>query len=102
MDDVQTLDAQIAELMKRREAVLASKRAEVLAAVKQQIAEYGLTAKELGVAGKKGKGKAGDASVVKYRNPTNPELGWTGKGRKPFWVNDFLASGGTLEQLEAH
>lgn len=37
--------------------------------------------------------------VVKYRHPQNPELAWTGRGRKPIWVVEFLDAGGTLEQL---
>lgn len=35
-----------------------------------------------------------------YHNPADPRgKGWTGKGRKPQWVQDWLASGKTLEDL---
>ena len=37
--------------------------------------------------------------AVKYRHPENGDLAWTGRGRQPKWVADFLASGGTIEQL---
>lgn len=37
--------------------------------------------------------------AVKYRHPENGQIGWTGRGRKPKWVVDFLANGGALEQL---
>ncbi len=43
--------------------------------------------------------KVKKAVAVKYRHPENAELAWTGRGRQPKWVSDFLASGGTTEEL---
>lgn len=37
---------------------------------------------------------------VRYRHPDNPSLTWTGRGRKPAWVVEWLDNGGTLDQLE--
>jgi DNA-binding protein H-NS len=37
--------------------------------------------------------------AVKYRHPNDASLEWTGRGRQPRWVGDFLASGGSIEQL---
>ncbi|GGY07242.1 H-NS histone family protein [Paludibacterium paludis] len=36
---------------------------------------------------------------AKYRHPDHPELTWTGRGRKPVWVQELLASGKTMEDL---
>jgi len=36
---------------------------------------------------------------VKYRHPENVELEWTGRGRKPKWVEAWLANGGVLDNL---
>lgn len=33
----------------------------------------------------------------KYRNPSNHEQTWTGRGNKPHWVRDFEKGGGKLE-----
>ena len=33
----------------------------------------------------------------KYRNPNNAEQTWSGRGRKPSWVEELIASGGNLE-----
>lgn len=38
--------------------------------------------------------------MAKYRNPSNGSQEWTGRGRKPKWVEAWLAGGGTLEGLE--
>ena len=35
----------------------------------------------------------------KYRHPKEKGLTWTGRGRKPKWVAEWLAGKGTLEQL---
>lgn len=36
---------------------------------------------------------------IKFRHPTESSLTWTGRGRKPAWVEEHLKQGGTLEQL---
>ena len=35
----------------------------------------------------------------KYRNPTNPKMTWTGRGRTPKWVSEALADGANLADL---
>lgn len=35
----------------------------------------------------------------KYRNPENPEQTWTGRGRRPRWVEDCISNGTDLEEL---
>ncbi|MCK0509517.1 H-NS family nucleoid-associated regulatory protein [Aromatoleum buckelii] len=36
---------------------------------------------------------------VKFRHPNNRELAWSGRGRKPHWVEAWLANGGSLDAL---
>jgi DNA-binding protein H-NS len=36
---------------------------------------------------------------AKYRNPGNPAETWAGRGRKPKWVEDKLATGSSLDDL---
>ncbi|MGA0539597.1 H-NS family nucleoid-associated regulatory protein [Neotabrizicola sp. VNH66] len=40
------------------------------------------------------------ASVAKYANPANPADTWSGRGRKPRWFSEALASGQSAESLE--
>lgn len=38
------------------------------------------------------------AGIPKYRSSIDPSLTWTGKGRKPGWIQTFLDNGGNLEE----
>jgi DNA-binding protein H-NS len=42
------------------------------------------------------------AGVAKFCNPANTAQTWTGHGRKPGWVVEWLASGKPLSELEIH
>lgn len=45
--------------------------------------------------------KAKGTSVkVKYRHPNDASLQWTGRGRKPKWVEAWLSGGGKLDGLQ--
>lgn len=43
-------------------------------------------------------GKRGPVAP-QYRNPADGNQTWTGRGRKPHWVSDFLNGGGSLDDL---
>jgi DNA-binding protein H-NS len=49
----------------------------------------------------RGKAVKGVAAAVqpKYRHPTNPNLTWTGRGKRPAWIAEALAAGKSLEDL---
>jgi DNA-binding protein H-NS len=36
----------------------------------------------------------------KYRHPENPELTWSGRGRKPNWIADAVEAGKSLEDFK--
>lgn len=36
--------------------------------------------------------------AVKYRHPTDPTLQWSGRGRQPKWVKEWLESGKKIEE----
>jgi DNA-binding protein H-NS len=73
------LEAQIAEQR-------AKDRIEVIAQVNADIAEYGLTAKELIFPRKVA---AGVKAQPKYRDPVSGKT-WTGRGRVPNWINPHV------------
>ena len=38
-------------------------------------------------------------AVAKYRHPENPEITWSGRGRKPKWFEAALAAGARAEDM---
>lgn len=36
----------------------------------------------------------------KYRNPRDPSQSWSGRGKRPRWLQDLLQQGATLESLQ--
>ncbi len=92
MSTYRELQEQIAELQKQAEDARRQEVATVVAGIKAKIAEFGITAEDLGYATKgKGRGKASTAAA-KYRDPVSGKQ-WNGKGRKPGWLADAIANG---------
>ena len=47
-----------------------------------------------------GGGRKRKPAAAKYAHPDEPGLTWSGRGRRPRWVNEALESGKTLEDLK--
>ncbi len=83
------------EIVRRKETEKQNLRAEML----RMAAAAGLSlADVIGGVEKKGR-KAVSAGVAQFRNPADAEQTWTGRGRKPQWVLDWLAAGNSLDGL---
>jgi DNA-binding protein H-NS len=78
------LTAQLEKLHKEVAAAREKEVAQAIAEIKQKIAEYDLTAEELGFTSKPVTGRKA-TSVARYRNPKTGET-WTGRGRSPAWL----------------
>jgi DNA-binding protein H-NS len=114
-----TVASQLAAIKKQREALEKKEQAlmsrsheKVMAKIVQFPKEAGLTANDIAKAmgAIKSKGQkavkapraakkgalAGKKVAPKYRNPSNPEQTWTGRGVSPAWVQALKAAG-TLE-----
>ncbi|SMC18252.1 DNA-binding protein H-NS [Andreprevotia lacus DSM 23236] len=70
--------------------------------LKQLAQERGFDLKDLvgGAAAAEPRAKQKGAGVAQYRNPADASATWTGRGRKPLWVIEFLSNGGQLDQLK--
>ncbi|WP_133646593.1 H-NS family nucleoid-associated regulatory protein [Paraburkholderia flava] len=79
------LTAQL-EKLHRDVAVAREKEvAQAIADIKQQIAEYGITAEELGFSTKRPTTARKPPLPPRYRNPKSGET-WSGRGRTPGWL----------------
>lgn len=86
-----------AEIESRRKA----NKKEALAEIRQLAEKHGFSLGELVGTTRGRKAKSRSAKSVKYRHPEDPDKTWSGQGRKPNWVKDWLAGKGTLEDLRA-
>lgn len=97
VEQLQQLQDQIGREIKLRRA---RDKKEVLSKIKAMAAAGGYTLEEL-VAGTSVSevAKTGRTVPPKYRNPQNPDLTWTGRGKQPRWVAEYLAAGKNLTDL---
>lgn len=90
MKTYQAVRAQIAKLEREAEELRRQELKNVIAQVRQAIADYGLTAADLGLGGRTGKAAGRkparrSAGEAKYRDPKTGQT-WTGRGRPPAWI----------------
>lgn len=100
------LKAQAEQLLAQAEQMKEKETQDVIADIKHKIANYGLTADDLGLSsGGRGRpakspraAKSGAPAAVKFRGP-NGETWGGGRGRKPQWVVNALAQGKSLDDF---
>ena len=71
------------------------KRREALAAIEEAAREHGFNLTDLPGA----KPRKSGSVPPKYANPEDPTMTWTGRGRKPRWVQENLEGGKQLDDL---
>lgn len=71
------------------------KRREALNAIEEAAREHGFNLADLTGA----KPRRSGTVAPKYVNPSDPTMTWTGRGRKPRWVQDNLEGGKQMEDL---
>ena len=97
LPELQQLQKDLADTIARRQI---EDKKTTLEMLKQLAQERGFELGDLLGAGAAPRGKTKSAGVPLYRNPADASATWTGRGRKPQWVVDFLANGGQLDQLK--
>lgn len=108
---------QIEGLQAEAEKLRQQEIAGVVAKLRETIAQYGLSAEDLGLAGKaaakpaakkrakaakpaakaRRAGRKTSAAAVRYRDDAGNS--WVGIGKRPQWIRDALASGKKLEDF---
>lgn len=99
INEINAIEQQIKELAAKKQALLNKNRKEVIQKVRAMVAEYGLSASELGLSGRgKATARTGKAEP-KYANPRDAAQTWSGRGPRPKWIKEHQASGGSLDDL---
>lgn len=73
------------------------KKTEAMAALEAHAKELGFSLAEL--TGARKTRKSSGPTSAKYQNPENPEVTWSGRGRKPGWFTAAIEAGKTPETL---
>ncbi|RDK01824.1 H-NS family nucleoid-associated regulatory protein [Paraburkholderia lacunae] len=87
MSQYADLKAQIAKLQAQAEEARRTEIDNVIADIRQKIAEYGLSAQDLGfaVAAKRGRPPKKAPLPAKYQDPKSGNT-WSGRGKPPKWI----------------
>ena len=94
--ELRDLQQQIPLELKRREA---ADKINVLNEARAFVKARGYALEDLVTKEFKVKTPSGNKVKVKYRHPEDGALEWTGRGRKPKWVEAWLTSGNSMEAL---
>ena len=93
LGDLRNLQDQIKQEMKKREQSDMAKAREQILAIAQSV---GVPLKDLIATA--GRGKTGTVAV-RFRNPDNASQQWTGRGRQPKWVKEWVEGGKSIDKL---
>ncbi|MDP3843876.1 MAG: H-NS histone family protein [Oxalobacteraceae bacterium] len=98
LTDLRALQDQLKQEIKKREQQDLVKAREQIMAIAQSV---GMPLKELmGSQARAAKAGAVVKVAVRYRHPADASLQWTGRGRQPKWIQDWLASSQSLDALK--
>ncbi|XZG70925.1 H-NS histone family protein [Chitinibacteraceae bacterium HSL-7] len=86
------------DLVREIEQRKVSDRKNLLAELQTLAASKGFSLDEL-VAGAKSGAKKSSGGVPQFRNPADASQTWSGRGRKPQWVIEWLGAGKDLDGL---
>ena len=92
LDELKTLRKQVDKAIAGYED---RKKKEALEQLEKAARDMGFSLAEL----TGGSSKPRRTVAPKYANPTDSSQTWTGRGRKPRWVEEALASGKSLDDL---
>ena len=94
---IDDLQKQIDALQREKDALLSKERSLAIEDINSKIKTFGIKARDLEFGeGAKASAIGKPKVAMKYRSGANS---WSGRGRKPKWVEDHLTKGGKLEDI---
>jgi len=97
--DKSELEQLIADAQKQKTRLLRERKDEVRRKLISIAKEEGYSIEEL-FGGAKPAGRKTGSVAPKYRNPADASQTWTGRGKRPRWFADALASGKSEDDLK--
>lgn len=93
--ELRDLQAQVGDELKKRHLLDRSNAREQILAIAQQV---GMPLKAL-MAAPKGEKKEKAVVAVRFQDKTDPAKKWSGRGRQPKWVKEWVDDGKSLDEL---
>jgi DNA-binding protein H-NS len=93
--DLRMLQEQVMQEIKGREQQELAKAREQIIAIARSV---GIPLKEL-IGNDVRANSVNGTTFARFRHPANKSLRWSGRGRKPKWVKDWVESGQPLDAL---
>lgn len=94
--DMRNLQEQIKQEMKKREVQEVQKAREQILAIAQSV---GVPLKDLLATAGRSNATKGNSVAVRFRHPDNASQQWTGRGRQPKWVKEWVEGGKSIDKL---
>ena len=92
LDDLRDLAASAQKELEKRER---DNKLDTIRQMKELARKAGISTQEFAVLFSSDKPKV----AVKFRNPEDPSQTWSGRGKRPRWLQEALEQGKTLEQF---
>lgn len=96
LSQLRTLEAQVVEELKKRHFLGISQAREQILHIARGA---GISVEEL-LSGKVPRESKSGSLPSKYRHPDEPTHQWSGRGRQPTWVKNWVASGKSLDEAK--
>lgn len=93
IDKLRQLSKEVEKELRRKQA---EERKKIYAQMKDLAASVGMTVNEV----LENESRKRAQSQAKYQNPENPEQTWSGRGKRPKWLQEALRQGKRLEDLK--
>jgi len=96
----------IAELKSLQDEITIEMELRTKAERQKLVQEFRDKAKSLGISledlmsGQKGKARSSGKVAAKYANPADSSMTWTGRGKRPRWVSEWIDSGKSIDDLK--
>jgi DNA-binding protein H-NS len=96
MASYQEILSQIEDLKRKAQEARRQEMTGAIGEIKRLMAEFGISAEDLGFSSKVGKAKTRVTGTAKYRDPASNRT-WSGRGRRPGWVAELEQQGKSIE-----
>jgi DNA-binding protein H-NS len=94
--ELKSLQTEIAAEMESRRK---EERQKLVQEFRDKAKALGISLEDL-MSGQKGKSRSASKVAAKYVNPADASQTWTGRGKRPRWVNEYLTGGKSLDDLK--